>query len=177
MPPRLMKKSSVIIAVILLATGGLAWLGLKWYTQRQVALPPITDQDRLRMEALAPPNAPAEPPAEASMPILPSQSVRLAIGGFGLSADSMNRQFADLLTLTPAIGLFTAPREAGDTTSGRMSEERLERSMWRAQGQIIQRIPRPGLSDLLKICAWSRSMNTDVGKCRARRATAAHLNT
>ena len=32
--------------------------------------------------------------------------------------------------------------------------------MQRMQPQIVQRIPRPGLSDLLKISAWSRRMKT-----------------
>jgi hypothetical protein len=111
-----MKKPFLFIPAILCAAGGLAWLGINWYNERQVVLPPITDQDRLRVEALAHPNAAVEPQVALPTAVLPSQKVRLAIGGLGLPDDSMNRQLADLVTaeLSGAKGLELVDRQSFD---------------------------------------------------------------
>jgi tetratricopeptide (TPR) repeat protein len=111
-----MKKSSLLIPAILLVAGVFTWLGVRWYNERQVILPPITDQDRLRVGALAHPNAPTEPQVAVATPILPSQKVRLAIGGLGLPDDSRNRLLADLLTveLSRTKGLELVERPSFD---------------------------------------------------------------
>ena len=112
-----MNKRSLLLAGLLLAGGGLAWLIIHWFNEREARLPAITDKDLAKGSARLGRKAPTQPAVVAPAPIAPSHAVRLAIGWLGLPDETQNLQVADLVTaeLTSAKGLELADRQSLNT--------------------------------------------------------------
>ena len=117
LPEENMNKRSLLIASLLVAGGGLAWLIIHWFNEREVRLSPITEKDLAKAAARFGRKAPTQPAVVSPAPIPPSHAVRLAIGWLGLPDETQNLQVADLVTaeLTSAKGLELVDRQSLNT--------------------------------------------------------------
>lgn len=109
-----MNKRSLIVFCLLLAGGGLAWLLVRWYGERDPSLRPFSEKELAKATARLHPNAPTQPAVIPLAPLDPSQRIRLAVGWLGLPDETRNGQVADLLTaeLTGAKGLELVDRQS-----------------------------------------------------------------
>jgi hypothetical protein len=109
-----MNKRAIILFSLLLVGGGLAWLLVRSYTEREALLPAFSEKDLAKASATLHPNAPTQPAVLPEPPLDPSQRVRLAIGWLGLPDEARNGQAADLLTaeLTSVKGLELVDRQS-----------------------------------------------------------------
>ena len=76
-----MNKRSLILFGLLLVGGGLTWLLVYWYNERNAELPAFTQKDLAKASIRLGPTQPAIIP---QAPIDPSQRIRLAVGWLGL---------------------------------------------------------------------------------------------
>ena len=109
-----MNKRSLILFGLLLVGGGLAWLLIRWYTEREYHDQAFSEKDLAKAAARLHPGAPTQPTVLPEPPLDPSHRVRLAIGWLGLPDEARNGQVADLLTaeLTGAKGLELVDRQS-----------------------------------------------------------------
>jgi tetratricopeptide (TPR) repeat protein len=109
-----MNKRSLIVFALLLTGGGLAWLVVRWYGERDPSLRPFSEKELAKAAARLHPNAPTQPAVIPLAPLDPSQRIRLAVGWLGLPDETRNGQVADLLTaeLTGTKGLELVDRQS-----------------------------------------------------------------
>jgi hypothetical protein len=92
-----MNKRTLLIACVLLAGGGLAWVGLNWFAERKATTPAFSDKELALVAARVRPGAPTQPAVVPEEPLPPSRAVRLAIGWLGLKNAAQNEEVAELL--------------------------------------------------------------------------------
>ena len=109
-----MNKRSLLVFCLLLGCGGLAWLLIRWYAEREFHDQAFSEKDLAKAAARLHPNAPTRPAVVPEPPLDPSHRVRLAIGWLGLPDEARNGQVADLLTaeLSRAKGLELVDRQS-----------------------------------------------------------------
>lgn len=109
-----MNKRSLILFGLLLVGGGLAWLLIRWYTEREFHDQAFSEKDLAKAAARLHPGAPTQPVVLPQTPLAPSHRVRLAIGWLGLPDEARNGQVADLLAaeLSGAKGLELVDRQS-----------------------------------------------------------------
>jgi tetratricopeptide (TPR) repeat protein len=112
-----MNKRTLLIASLLLAGGGLAWLIIHWFNEGEARLPVTSEKDLAKIAARLGRKMPSQPTVLSPVPIPPSHDVRLAIGWLGLSDETQNLRVADLATaeLTGAKGLELVDRQSLNT--------------------------------------------------------------
>jgi tetratricopeptide (TPR) repeat protein len=103
-----MNKRFLVFLFALLVGGGLAWLVVTRYLERETQLPAFSSSE------LGKTNANEAPESASLAPVPPTKSVRLAIGSLGLLEQSQSRQLEDLVTaaLKGANGLELVDRQA-----------------------------------------------------------------
>jgi hypothetical protein len=111
-----MNKRFLILISILVAAGGLAWLGFYWYNEHHNTLPPVSENELATHLARQHPDAPGQPAVVSVPPLDPKHPVRLAMGALGFPDDQQNRLLGELLTaeLSGAKGLELVERQSLD---------------------------------------------------------------
>lgn len=109
-------KNRLLVLTLLVIIGGGAWVGLRWYTERQVFSPPPSEREMGKLISQRFGSLPTEPQIEAAAVLDDNHAIRLAVGGVGLADEIQNREIADIIQadLRDAPGLELVDRQSLD---------------------------------------------------------------